>query len=127
MGRPATAAYPRQGSTTAGVVDDLADRALDVVVALSIVKHTVLGSTLAVGVVGAENGPATLTLGPNDTTHLRAHTAEKKRVALSAQLLLPGCLLIVAMMFLMLTALLAAFLLLTISKRAAGTVARRAE
>lgn len=61
-----------QGSTTTRVMDDLPHHTLDVVVALSGIKHTVLGSTLAVGVVGLEHRPPTLTLGPDNATHLQA-------------------------------------------------------
>ena len=60
-----------QGGTAARVVDDVCDNTLDVVVALRIVQHAVLGGPLAVGVVGLEDGPTTLTLGPDNTTHLQ--------------------------------------------------------
>lgn len=52
-------------------MDDLPHHTLDVVVALSRVQHTVLGCTLAVGVVGLEHRSPTLTLGPDNATHLQ--------------------------------------------------------
>jgi hypothetical protein len=52
-------------------MDDLPHHTLNVVVALSRVKHTVLGCTLAVGVVGLEHRSPTLTLGPDNATHLQ--------------------------------------------------------
>jgi hypothetical protein len=52
-------------------MDDLPHDTLDVVVALSRVQHTVLGCTLAVGVVGLEHRSPTLTLGPDNATHLQ--------------------------------------------------------
>lgn len=67
----ASASYPSQGSATAGVVDDLRHHTLDVVVALSGIEDAELSSALAVGVVGLEDGPTTLTLRPNNTTHLQ--------------------------------------------------------
>lgn len=69
---PSPSTYTGQRGATAGVVDNLVDSALDVMVALSIVHHTELGSSLAVSVVGLENRPTTLTLRPNNATHLQA-------------------------------------------------------
>lgn len=61
---------PSKGSTTTRVVDDVGDNTLNVVVPLSRVKNTMLSSALAVGGVGPKDRSATLTLGPNNTTHL---------------------------------------------------------
>ena len=49
-------------STTSRVVDDLADDALDVSIALREVERAELGGTLAVGGVGAEDATSTLPL-----------------------------------------------------------------
>lgn len=75
---PVSHTHLGQGCTTAGVVDDLPYHTLDVVVALSRVEHAVLGCTLAVGVVGLEHRPPTLTLGPDNATHLQAGSTHGK-------------------------------------------------
>ncbi len=66
-----TVAHPGQGSTTSRVVQHLCHHTLDVVVALCRIEDAQLSSTLAVGVVGRENRPTTLTLRPDNTTHLQ--------------------------------------------------------
>jgi len=51
-----------EGSTTAGVVDDLSDDATDVSVALRIIERAELRRSLAEAGVGREDGPAALAL-----------------------------------------------------------------
>lgn len=52
-------------------MDDIRDHALDVAVPLSIVHDSVLGSALAMGIVGLKDASMSLTLTTNDATHLR--------------------------------------------------------
>lgn len=51
-----------QGGTTAGIVNDFADHALDVAVTLGKVEVAELGGTLTAAGVGLEDGTSTLTL-----------------------------------------------------------------
>ena len=63
-----------QRRATSRVVDDLLDQALDVAVALGVVQGAELGGALAVLRLGGEDGGtaalATLTLAPDNATHL---------------------------------------------------------
>lgn len=81
MGRRRQAPWPvphlGHGRAPAGVVDDRGHDALDVVVPLGVVHHAVLGRALAVGVVGLEDRPTTLTLGPDDAAHLHGRVRER--------------------------------------------------
>ncbi len=70
--------YLGQGGATARVVNDVGHHALNVGMALRGVKHTVLGGALAMGVVGLEHRPPTLTLGPDNAPHLRAERWERQ-------------------------------------------------
>lgn len=58
-------------------MDDFLHHALNVVVALGGIEHTILSSTLAMGVVGLENRSPTLTLGPDNATHLQQTETEQ--------------------------------------------------
>ena len=68
---PGTISYLRERSTTSRVVDDVRDDTLDVAMALGVVNSAELGSTLAVGVMRLEDGPASLSLCPDHATHLK--------------------------------------------------------
>jgi len=58
-----------EGRTTAGIVDDLLDKAANVSGALSVVDGAELGGSLPVLDVGGENRPVSLTLSANTATH----------------------------------------------------------
>merc|ERR1719461_2790016 len=58
-----------KGSATAGVVDDVLHHTLDVSIPLGVVDRPELGSSLAVLHIGPEDGPCSLPLSTDDTTH----------------------------------------------------------
>ena len=58
-------------------MDDLGDDSTNVVVPLRVVHEAVLGSALAVGDVGFEDTPTTLTARSDDATHLRRRMVRK--------------------------------------------------
>merc|ERR1719443_1039023 len=58
-----------EGSATAGVVDDVLHHTLNVSIPLGVVDRPELGSSLAVLHIGPEDGPCSLPLSTDDTTH----------------------------------------------------------
>merc|ERR1711924_129316 len=58
-----------QRCATARIVDDVLHDTLHETIALAVVEHTKLGSSLAAPVVGLEDGTTALTLTTDDTTH----------------------------------------------------------
>jgi len=74
-----TEGYLSQGSTTAGVVDDVLDDTLDVAMTLSKVNSSQGWLAFPCAVVGLEYRPSTLSLCANYTAHLGLGPEERKR------------------------------------------------
>lgn len=71
--------HPGQWGSTPRVMDNLGDHSFDVVVALSSIQHTELGSAHSVLCMGGEHGPTSLTLSPNHAPHLCVYRQKTKR------------------------------------------------
>jgi len=69
-----------EGSTTAGVVDDILHNTLNVTISLGEVDGPERRLALPVLGVGDEHRPCTLSLGTNDTTHFSCRTGGQRRI-----------------------------------------------
>ena len=62
--------YLGNGGAPSRIVNDVLHCALDVAIALCCIQHTQRNSPLPVGVVGLEDGATTLSLSPDNTSHV---------------------------------------------------------